>query len=107
MKIIQTRDSALCPNCKAPLETLQRHEVDSSFLFARRVFLCGLAGALMAVLLLLLAKEIALPSILPRLESGDGVTALSFPLMAMILIGVALLVGAAGSGLTLRRFLQV
>jgi cell division transport system permease protein len=69
--------------------------------------LCGLAGALMAVLLLLLAKEIALPSILPRLESGDGVTALSFPLMAMILIGVALLVGAAGSGLTLRRFLQV
>ena len=69
--------------------------------------LCGLAGALMAVLLLLLAKEIALPSILPRLESGDGVTALSFPLMAMILIGVALLVGAAGSGLTLRRFLRV
>jgi cell division transport system permease protein len=69
--------------------------------------LCGLAGALVAVLLLLVAKEVALPSILPRLESGDGVTALSFPLMAVILIGVALLVGAAGSGITLRRFLRV
>ena len=69
--------------------------------------LCGLAGALVAVLLLLLAKEVALPKILPRLESGDGVNALSFPLMAVILLGVALLVGAAGSGLTLRRFLRV
>ena len=69
--------------------------------------LCGLAGALVAVLLLLLAKEVALPSILPRLESGDGVNAISFPLMAVILIAVALLVGAAGSGITLRRFLRV
>ena len=69
--------------------------------------LCGLAGALVAVLLLLLAKEVALPKILPRLESGDGVNALSFPLMAVILVGVALLVGAAGSGITLRRFLRV
>jgi cell division transport system permease protein len=69
--------------------------------------LCGLAGALVAVLLLLVAKEVALPSILPRLESGDGVSALSFPIMALILLGVALLVGAAGSGITLRRFLRV
>ena len=69
--------------------------------------LCGLAGALVAVFLLLLAKEVALPKILPRLESGDGVNALSFPLMAVILVGVALLVGAAGSGITLRRFLRV
>ena len=69
--------------------------------------LCGLAGAVLAVLLLLLAKEVALPSILPRLESGDGVNALSFPLMAVILLAVALLVGAAGSGITLRRFLRV
>jgi cell division transport system permease protein len=69
--------------------------------------LCGLAGALAAVFLLLLAKEVALPSILPRLESGDGVHALSFPLMATILLAVALLVGAAGSGITLRRFLRI
>ena len=69
--------------------------------------LCGLAGALVAVFLLLLAKEVALPKILPRLESGDGVSALSFPLTAIILLAVALLVGAAGSGMTLRRFLRV
>jgi cell division transport system permease protein len=69
--------------------------------------LCGLAGALVAVLLLLLAKEIALPAILPRLEASEGVNALSFPLMAVILLGVSLLVGAAGSGITLRRFLRI
>ena len=37
----------------------------------------------------------------------DDVHALGFPLIAPILIGVSLLVGAAGSGITLRRFLQV
>ena len=69
--------------------------------------LCGLAGALLAVLLLLVAKEVALPAILPRLETSEGVRALSFPLMAFILVGVSLLVGAAGSGITLRRFLRI
>jgi cell division transport system permease protein len=69
--------------------------------------LCGLAGALVAVLLLLLAKEIALPAILPRLDASEGVRALSFPLMAAILLCVSLLVGAAGSGITLRRFLRI
>ena len=33
--------------------------------------------------------------------------ALSFPLVALILLGVSLMVGAAGSGITLRRFLQI
>jgi hypothetical protein len=37
----------------------------------------------------------------------DDVHALSFPLVALILVGVSLLVGAAGSGITLRRFLRV
>jgi cell division transport system permease protein len=69
--------------------------------------ICGLAGAVVAVILLLLAKEIALPALLPRLESGEGVNALSFPLMALILLAVSLLVGAAGSGITLRRFLRI
>jgi hypothetical protein len=35
------------------------------------------------------------------------VSALSFPIMALILLGVSLLVGAAGSGITLRRFLRI
>jgi cell division transport system permease protein len=69
--------------------------------------ICGLAGAVVAVILLLVAKEIALPALLPRLESGEGVNALSFPVMALILLAVSLLVGAAGSGITLRRFLRI
>jgi hypothetical protein len=35
------------------------------------------------------------------------VNALSFTLNALILIGTGLLLGAAGSGLTIRRFLKV
>jgi cell division transport system permease protein len=69
--------------------------------------ICGLGGSLLAVVLLFLSKEVALPSIIPRLDSGPGVEALSFWANALILLGVGLLLGAAGSGLTLRRFLQV
>jgi cell division transport system permease protein len=70
--------------------------------------ICGLVGSAVAVTLLLMAKEFALPSILGRIdEPGDGVNAISFPLMAFILVGTSLLVGALGSGITLRRFLKV
>ena len=66
--------------------------------------LCGGIGALAAVFLLLLGKELALPAILPDTFDGSGeVRALSFGLMALILLGVGLGVGAVGSGLTLRR----
>jgi len=71
--------------------------------------ICGLIGALAAVLLLVLAKEFALPVIEGRSSTfrEDDVHALSFPVVAIILVGVSLLVGAAGSGITLRRFLQI
>jgi cell division transport system permease protein len=69
--------------------------------------ICGLIGAVAAVVLLLIAKELALPVIQGRIESRDDVHALPFPLMAVILVGVSLAVGAAGSGITLRRFLRV
>jgi cell division transport system permease protein len=69
--------------------------------------LCGLVGSVLAVILLFLSKEIALPSIIPRLDSGPGVEAISFWANALILLGIGLLLGAAGSGLTLRRFLRV
>jgi cell division transport system permease protein len=68
--------------------------------------LCGLAGSLVAVLLLVLGKELALPSILRQLEDS-GVGAIGFLWNAIILVLVGLLLGAAGSGLTLRRFLRV
>jgi cell division transport system permease protein len=71
--------------------------------------ICGLIGALAAVVLLVLAKEFALPVIEGHSSTfrEDDVQALSFPVVAIILVGVSLLVGAAGSGITLRRFLQI
>jgi cell division transport system permease protein len=69
--------------------------------------LCGLAGSTAAVCLLVLGKEVALPSILGRLDAGSGVEAIAFHLNALILIAIGLFLGAAGSGLTLRRFLRV
>ena len=67
----------------------------------------GLVGSLAAVVLLLLAKEFALPTIVRRTSLNDDVSALSFPLIALILIATSLVVGAAGSGITLRRFLRI
>jgi len=69
--------------------------------------ICGLGGSLLAVVLLVIGKEVALPSILPHIGGGSDVHALPFSLNALALIGAGLLLGAAGSGLTLRRFLQV
>jgi len=67
----------------------------------------GFVGALAAVVLLLLGKQIAMPAILGHFTTSDDVQALSFWLNAMILLLVGLLLGAAGSGLTLHRFLRV
>jgi len=69
--------------------------------------LCGLGGSILAVVLLVLGKEIALPSILPHIGGGSDVHAVPFVLNALALVAAGLLLGAAGSGLTLRRFLQV
>jgi cell division transport system permease protein len=69
--------------------------------------ICGLMGSLLAVFFLVLGKAIALPSILPHLSGDSDVRALSFPLTALILLGMGLGLGAIGSGLTIRRFLQV
>jgi cell division transport system permease protein len=68
--------------------------------------ICGLAGSFIAVVLLLAGKELALPRILDRADYS-GVGALPFLWTAAILLTVGLLLGAAGSGLTLRRFLRV
>jgi cell division transport system permease protein len=68
---------------------------------------CGLGGSVLAVLLLAIGKSVALPSILGHVNGGSDVHAISFTVNALALIGAGLLLGAAGSGLTLRRFLQV
>jgi cell division transport system permease protein len=70
--------------------------------------LCGLAGAVGAIFLLVLGKEVILPTLLNGpLHSNSDVKALAFELNALALIGVGLLLGAAGSGVTIRRFLRV
>ena len=69
--------------------------------------LCGLVGAVAAVVLLVVGKELALPTILPHIGGGSDVHALPFALNAIALVAAGLLLGAAGSGLTLRRFLRV
>jgi cell division transport system permease protein len=67
----------------------------------------GFVGAVFAVVLLILGKSVALPAILPHLHGGSDVHPLPFALNAVLLIAGGLLLGAVGSGLTLRRFLQV
>jgi cell division transport system permease protein len=69
--------------------------------------ICGTAGAAVAILLLLLGKELALPAILGRIDAGSDVEAIAFAWNAAILLGMGLLLGVIGSGLTLRRFLRV
>jgi cell division transport system permease protein len=70
--------------------------------------ICGFAGAILAVFLLMLGKEIALPAISYHgFKDAPDVHALAFPLTALILLGTGLCLGAVGSGLTLRRFLKV
>jgi cell division transport system permease protein len=85
--------------------------VGASNWFVRGPFLieglaCGLIGSILAVLLLVVGKELALPQIVPRFDAGDA-HAWPFPLLAAILILLGLSLGAAGSAVTLRRFLRV
>jgi cell division transport system permease protein len=69
--------------------------------------ICGVLGAFSAIFLLLLGKAIIVPAILDRFESDSEVQAIGFGWNALALLLVGLLLGAVGSGLTLRRFLQV
>jgi cell division transport system permease protein len=69
---------------------------------------CGLLGSVLAIILLVLGKAVALPSILPHIGGGSSdVHALSFTLNALALLAAGLLLGATGSVVTLRRFLHV
>jgi len=70
--------------------------------------ICGLAGSLLAVFFLVLAKAIVMPALNITSLSGDSdVHAMAFPMVALLLLGGGLALGAVGSGLTIRRFLQV
>jgi len=67
--------------------------------------LAGLGGAVAALVLLLLGRTLFLGHVI-HLHETD-VHAWPFGLHVLIVLGAGLLLGAAGSGLTIRRFLQV
>jgi cell division transport system permease protein len=67
--------------------------------------LCGLGGAVLAVILLVLGRELFMPLI--HLTNASDIHAWPFGLHILIVLGAGLALGAAGSGLTIRRFLQV
>jgi len=69
--------------------------------------ICGLAGSVVAVVLLVLGKEIALPAILGQISDSSDAHALEFAWTALILLGFGVLLGGLGSGVTIRRFLRV
>ena len=69
--------------------------------------ICGLAGSVLAIVLLVLGKEIALPAILGHISDSSAAHALAFFWTSLILLGFGIVLGAAGSGVTIRRFLRV
>jgi cell division transport system permease protein len=67
--------------------------------------LCGFGGAVLAVILLVLGRELFMPLI--HLTNASDIHAWPFGLHVLIVLGAGLALGALGSGLTIRRFLQV
>jgi len=68
--------------------------------------ICGLVGAVFAIILLVIGKALVVSHI-DQVSSTPDVRAMSFELIALILAGVGLVVGALGSGLTMHRYLRV
>ncbi|HMM48899.1 MAG TPA: permease-like cell division protein FtsX [Miltoncostaeaceae bacterium] len=72
--------------------------------------ICGLAGAVASVALLYAVKVGVVDQWIGEAQtplSEDNVQTVGFASLALILVGSGALVGALGSGLTLRRFLKV
>jgi cell division transport system permease protein len=67
--------------------------------------LTGLIGAGAAVILLFLGKELVLPATIGNL--GSDASAIAFEYTALLVLMLGLVLGAAGSMLTMRRFLRV
>ncbi len=69
---------------------------------------CGVAGAIGATILLAVSYQTLLADRVETAMGGSGSpNAIAFPLLVVLLILAGLGIGALGSGLTMRRFLQV
>lgn len=72
--------------------------------------ICGIGGAILAIALLAIGKATVLTELTDLFRGGlskDSAKTVSFPMLALGLLGAGAGVGALGSGLTLRRFLRV
>jgi cell division transport system permease protein len=67
--------------------------------------ICGLAGSFLAVVFLFVGKETAWAAI--HIKGSSSAHAWSLPLVALMLMLFGLVLGGAGSGITIRRFLKV
>ncbi len=67
----------------------------------------GFFGGLLAVLLLLVAKETFIDPLSERFELLAAPETIDFPLLVIVLMLACIAVSALGSGITLRRFLRV
>jgi cell division transport system permease protein len=69
--------------------------------------ICGCGGAILAVILLSITKVVAMPALHLDVNAGTDVHAWPFALTSLLMILTGLVLGAVGTGVTLRRFLQV
>ena len=69
--------------------------------------ICGFGGALLAVILLSITKAVAMPALHLDFNAGSDVHAWPFAVTALLMVLTGLVLGAIGTGVTLRRFLQV
>jgi cell division transport system permease protein len=72
--------------------------------------ICGLIGAALSVALLFAVKVGVVDTWIRDADSDltrDSATTIGFPLLGLMLIAAGAVVGALGSGITLRRFLKV
>jgi cell division transport system permease protein len=67
----------------------------------------GFFGGLLAVVLLLVAKETFIDPLSERFELLAAPETIDFPLLVIVLMAACVAVSAIGSGITLRRFLRV
>ena len=67
----------------------------------------GLLAGVLAVMLLTVAKQTVVDPLADKFALLAAPETISFPLLAIVLLGSCVLVSALGSGLTLRRFLKV
>jgi cell division transport system permease protein len=67
----------------------------------------GAGGAFLAVLLLIVGKNVALDRFIHADAGTPGVQAWSFFLTAALLLLAGLILGVAGTGITLRRYLRI